>query len=77
MNWAKTFFWMTVLTIVLVLIVPRVRARLAAHRDPNRAKRGRIHRWASQGIDILADGVLDAIWLIRDRPLGVLGGAKK
>jgi uncharacterized protein (TIRG00374 family) len=63
------------IAIVLVLAVPRVRVRLAAHRDPNPTKRGRIHRWASKGIDVLADGVLDAIWLIRDRPLGVLGGA--
>jgi uncharacterized protein (TIRG00374 family) len=63
-----------VIAIVLVLAVPRVRARLAAHRDPNR-KHGRIHRWASKGIDVLADGVLDVLWLIRDRPLGVLSGA--
>jgi uncharacterized protein (TIRG00374 family) len=62
------------IAIVLVAAVPRLRTRLAAHRDPAPAARGRIHRWASKGIDVLADGVLDTIWLIRDRPLGVLSG---
>jgi uncharacterized protein (TIRG00374 family) len=63
-----------VVCIALVLAVPLLRSRLAAHRDPNRTKDGRIRRWARRGIDILADGVLDTLWLIRDRPLGVLSG---
>lgn len=62
------------IAIVLTLGVPRLRTRLAAHRDPNR-KSGRTHRWASKGIDVLADGVLDVRWLLRDRPAGVLSGA--
>src|SRR5207248_2263589 len=64
-----------VVCIALVLALPLVRSRLAAHRDPNRPGGGRIRRWSRRGIDVLADGVVDTLWLIRDRPLGVLGGA--
>ena len=50
--------------------------RLAARRKPERRETDGIHRWASKGIDALADGVLDSIWLVR-RPArkGVLAGA--
>ena len=64
-----------VVCIALVLALPRIRARLARHRDASQTKAGRIRRWSRRGIDVLADGVLDTVWLIRDRPLGVLSGA--
>jgi hypothetical protein len=57
-----------------VLSLPRLRDRLAAHRDTGTAV-GRLRRWSRAGIDSLADGVLDSIFLVRDRPLGVLGGS--
>jgi uncharacterized protein (TIRG00374 family) len=64
-----------VVVIALVLALPRFRDRLAAHRAPATMPEGRFRRWSRRGIDALADGVLDSVWLIRDRPLGVLGGA--
>jgi uncharacterized protein (TIRG00374 family) len=64
-----------VVVIALVLALPRLRDRLAAHRDPTRTEEGRFRKWSRRAIDALADGVLDSMWLIRDRPLGVLGGA--
>jgi uncharacterized protein (TIRG00374 family) len=63
------------LVIALVLAVPRFRDRLAARRDPNRPAEGRIRKWSRRGIDALAAGVRDSVWLIRDRPAGVLGGS--
>jgi uncharacterized protein (TIRG00374 family) len=60
--------------ILLVLALPRVRDRLAARRDPTRPQVGRIRRWSRKGLDALADGVRDSVWLIRDRPVGVLSG---
>jgi uncharacterized membrane protein YbhN (UPF0104 family) len=61
--------------IVLVLCLPLVRGRLLKHRRPDLAQAGRLRGWATKGVDALADGVLDSLWLIRDRPLGVLGGS--
>jgi uncharacterized protein (TIRG00374 family) len=61
--------------IVLVLAIPSARSRLAAHRKPHEREDGRTRRWAKKGIDALADGVLDTIWLLRSRPRGVLSGA--
>lgn len=61
--------------IVLVLAIPAARSRIAAHRKPHERQDGRIRRWAKKGIDALADGVLDSIWLLRSRPGGVLTGA--
>jgi uncharacterized protein (TIRG00374 family) len=63
-----------VVLIAVVLALPRLRDRLAAHRDTTTAV-GRLRRWSRTGIDSLADGVLDSIWLVRDRPIGVLGGS--
>lgn len=60
--------------ILLVLALPLVRRRLAARRGPARSAAGRIRTLSRRLIDILADGVLDALWLVRDRPLGVLIG---
>lgn len=65
----------SVVGIVLILCLPVIRDRLVKRRKPGAEKKGRFHRWATKGIDALADGVLDTIWLIRDRPIGVLGGA--
>ncbi|HEY1591505.1 MAG TPA: flippase-like domain-containing protein [Solirubrobacteraceae bacterium] len=63
-----------VVLIAAVLALPRLRDRLAARRDTTTAV-GRLRRWSRTGIDSLADGVLDSIWLVRDRPVGVLGGS--
>jgi len=63
-----------VVCIALVLAVPLLRARLAAHRDPKQTRAGRVRTWSRRAVDVLADGVLDVVWLIRDRPLGVLSG---
>ena len=60
--------------IVLVLAIPAARSWIAAHRKPHEREDGRIRRWAKKGIDALADGVLDSIWLLRSRPRGVLTG---
>ena len=63
-----------VLVIALVLALPRLRDRFAARRKPPRPQDGRIRRWSRKTIDALADGVRDSVWLVRARPLGVLGG---
>ncbi len=63
-----------VVVILLVLALPRLRDRLAAGRKPSRPEDGRIRRWSRKGIDALADGVRDSVWLLRDRPVGVLSG---
>jgi uncharacterized protein (TIRG00374 family) len=63
-----------VIGIVLVLAVPLVRRRFPDRHDPHgHAKRAKA--LANRAIDILADGVLDSLWLLRTRPLGVLTGA--
>jgi uncharacterized membrane protein YbhN (UPF0104 family) len=63
------------LVILLVLAIPRLRDRRAARGDPPRPGESRIRKWSRKGIDALADGVRDSVWLVRDRPVGVLGGA--
>ena len=61
--------------IAVVLALPRFCDWLAARRDPDRPAKGRLRRWSRKGIDALADGVRDSLWLVRDRPVGVLGGS--
>src|SRR5262249_6125495 len=49
-----------VVLIAAVLALPRLRDRLAAHRDTT-TPAGRLRRWSRTGIDSLADGVRDSI----------------
>lgn len=60
--------------VVVVLAVPLLRRRFPNRHDPHGHGK-RVKALANRAIDILSDGVLDAIWLLRDRPLGVLTGA--
>jgi uncharacterized protein (TIRG00374 family) len=65
-----------VAAIAMVLAIPGFHSRRAAHRKgkvPD-ADLGRFRRLTRHGLDALADGVRDARWLVRDRPLGVLSG---
>jgi uncharacterized protein (TIRG00374 family) len=61
--------------IVLVLALPSLRARFGAHRHPHEGKQGRIRKWSRKGIEVLAEGASDSVWLLRDRPVGVLTGS--
>jgi uncharacterized membrane protein YbhN (UPF0104 family) len=61
--------------IAVTLSVPRLTARHAARRGPLSPTAGRIRIWTRGTVDALGDGVRDGLWLLRNRPVGVLIGS--
>lgn len=63
------------LAIAIVVVAPSLHRRWLARRAPLPDDAGRIHRWIREGLDALGYGAADTLWLLRVRPLWVVGGS--